>query len=89
MALLFVLGLMWSLGYLLRRYGARLGLPTPPLTGPNRRLQLIEVLPLDGRNKIVLVRRDDAEHLVLIGPAESEVIEKNISAGKLNASESA
>ncbi len=86
-ALLFVVGLMWSLGYVLRRYGTRLGLPMPPLTGANRRLQLVEILPLDGRNKVVLVRRDNTEHLLVIGPGDPEVIEKNIPAGTINPSE--
>lgn len=86
-ALIFVLGLMWSLGYLIRRYGHRLGLPTMPLTGPNRRLQVVEVLPIDARNKLILVRRDTTEHLILVGSTESEVIEKNLTSGKLNASE--
>jgi flagellar protein FliO/FliZ len=79
-ALGFVVGLMWLMGFLIRRYGEKLGLPvTMPVTGKNRRLQLLEVLPLDPRNKLVLVRQDSSEHLILIGQNEAAVIKKDIS----------
>jgi flagellar protein FliO/FliZ len=43
-----------------------------------RRLQILETLPLDQRNRILLIRRDDKEHLVLIGAQQHCVIETNI-----------
>jgi flagellar biosynthetic protein FliO len=76
-ALLFVIGLLWLLSYALRKYGAKLGLPTVPMTGKARRLQLLEVLSLDQRNKLVLVRQDDQEYLLLVGQQHSQIIHRD------------
>ena len=76
-ALIFVLGLIWLLGAAIRKYGWRLGLPTPKQSS-QRRLHLIEVLPLDVKTKLVIIRRDQTEHLVLVGPETAQVIESNI-----------
>jgi flagellar biogenesis protein FliO len=83
LALLFVLGTIVSLGFLVRKYGSKFGLPTMPLTGNKRRLHIVEVLSIDGKNKAVLLRRDDSvEHLVLVGTTDSIVIEKDIAVQK-------
>ncbi|MEN2786124.1 flagellar biosynthetic protein FliO [Sphingomonas qilianensis] len=70
-ALAVVLGLLAGALWLVRRYD--LTLPGGMLgkfsgTAPVRRLALIERLPLDSRRSLVLVRRDDREHLVMIAP---------------------
>ena len=44
----------------------------------SRRVGVIESVPLDGKRNIVLVRRDDTEHLVLVGGRTDVVIEPNI-----------
>ena len=44
----------------------------------SRRVAVIESVPLDGKRNIVLVRRDDTEHLVLVGGRTDVVIEPNI-----------
>jgi len=44
-----------------------------------RRLSVSEVLPLDARRRVVLLRRDGQEHLVLIGPDGDTVIERDIT----------
>jgi flagellar protein FliO/FliZ len=61
-ALAFVLGLIAMLAWAARRW--RLG-ATPE--GSARRLALVEVLPLDQRRKLVLVRCDRQEYLLLLG----------------------
>ncbi len=72
-ALLVVLGLIAALAYLVRRFGPR-GLTA--LAGPrSRRLSVIEVAPLDARRRLVLVRRDNVEHLLLLGAAGDLVVE--------------
>ncbi|MDB5477646.1 MAG: fliO [Alphaproteobacteria bacterium] len=83
LALVFVLGLIWLLSYLVRKYGGRLGLPAMPMV-PNkeRRLQLLETLPLDGKNRLVLIRRDEVEHLVLIGSDTAQVVEGSFKGTK-------
>ncbi len=77
LALVFVLGLIGLLAALARRAG--FGFPAKSLKpGGNRRLSVVEVTPVDGRRKLVLVRRDDVEHLLLISPTNELVIERDI-----------
>lgn len=74
-ALVFVLGLMGGLALILKRIG--LG-PASMLPPDKRRLKVLEILPLDPRRKAVLLSRDGAEHLVILGPAGETVVEANI-----------
>lgn len=46
---------------------------------PERRLGVIEQSSLDGRRRLVLIRRDDVEHLIMTGGPVDVVIETNIS----------
>lgn len=80
MALGFVLVLIAGLAALVRRsgFGERLAM-TPSSVG-ERRLGLVEVRPLDAKHKLVLLRRDDREHLVLLGAAGDLLIESGIAA---------
>jgi flagellar protein FliO/FliZ len=71
-ALVFVIGLMLALLWALRRFGPA-GMVTRP--GSRRRLGIVESHPIDSRHRLVLVRRDDTEHLLLIGGGSSLVIE--------------
>jgi len=75
LALLFVLGLIGVLAVVARRAGFGYGVPAK--TG-RRRLAVAEVLPLDGRRKLVLLRRDQTEHLVILGPTSETVVERSI-----------
>ena len=54
-------------------------LATPGASG-ERRLALIEVRPIDAKRKLVLLRRDDREHLVLLGATGDLLIESGIEA---------
>ena len=47
---------------------------------PEPRLGVSEQANIDGRRKLLLVRRDDVEHLLLIGGPVDIVIEENIRA---------
>jgi flagellar protein FliO/FliZ len=78
LALLLVLGLILGLAWLVRRFGLAGPLAVPP--GRRRRLQLVEVLTLDARRRLVLVRRDEAEHLLLLGANEAIVVERDLGA---------
>jgi flagellar protein FliO/FliZ len=42
------------------------------------RVAVIESLPVDGKRSVILVRRDNIEHLVMIGGRNDVVIERNI-----------
>lgn len=63
--------------------------PGMPFLGQSRprqqRLNIIESMALDGRRRVVLVRRDNVEHLLLLGGAADLVIEQGIDAGHLAA----
>ena len=41
-----------------------------------RRLAIIEALPLDGKRRLVLLKRDGVEHLLLLGLHNDLVIER-------------
>lgn len=43
-----------------------------------RRLAIVEALPVDGRSRLVLFRRDDTEHLILLGPSGALAVETPI-----------
>lgn len=75
-ALLLVIALIGLLGFVLRRTG--LGLRLPQTRGRQRRLSVIEALPLDNRRRLVLIRRDGCEHLLLLGHQQDVVIETGI-----------
>jgi flagellar protein FliO/FliZ len=47
---------------------------------PERRLSITEQFNLDGRRRLILVRRDDVEHLIMTGGPVDMVIETGIGA---------
>ncbi len=76
-AFVFVMGLMYLLSYALKKIGiAGQGM----LTGAKRRLKVVEFLPLDQRRKLVLIRRDQKEFLLVLGPNGETLVESNITA---------
>lgn len=46
--------------------------------GRNRRLGLVDTLPLDQKRQLLLIRRDGVEHLILAGGTHDLVVETNI-----------
>ena len=72
LALVLVLGLIVLLAWLLRRFGMGMKM------SKGRRLGISEVQMLGPRHRLMLVRRDDVEHLVIVGPASETVIETGI-----------
>ncbi len=78
-AFLFVLGLIGVLTALVRRYGLGM-VSTNMRKGQDRRLSLVEVLPIDAKRRAILLRRDDVEHLVIIGAESETVVETCIEA---------
>jgi flagellar protein FliO/FliZ len=75
LALIFVLGLMGGLALILKRIGlGNVGL----MPADKRRLKIIEILPLVARRKALILRRDDKEHLVILGSNGETVVETNI-----------
>ena len=76
-AFIVVFGLLALALWLVRRFGGeRLG--NGSTRGRQPRLAVIDAASVDGRRKLVLVRRDNVEHLVMIGGPSDVVIEPNI-----------
>ncbi len=48
--------------------------------GRQRRLALVETLAIDGKSRLAIIRRDDVEHLLYLGPSGSAVIEAGFAA---------
>ena len=74
-ALLFVLGLMGGLVIALKKMGLNGAVEAAP---KQKRLRVIEALALDARRRLVLIQRDDVQHLVILGANEETVIETGI-----------
>lgn len=88
LALIFVLILVALLALLLRRIsGGRMQIKGQ---GSNRarqpRLGIIDIYDLDRQRQLVLLRRDNVEHLVMIGGASDVVVETNIQRGAMRPS---
>jgi flagellar protein FliO/FliZ len=77
LALLIVIGLAGGVFYVVRYAGAS-QFGVPPMRGRQPRLALIEVAGIDTRRSLVLIRRDNVEHLLMIGGPTDVVIEPNI-----------
>jgi flagellar protein FliO/FliZ len=72
-----VLALIGLAAWLVRRFaGNRLGANTN--RGRMPRLAVIDAAAVDGRRRLVLVRRDNVEHLLMIGGPTDIVVESNI-----------
>ena len=76
LAFVFVIGLIMGMAWLLRRFG--LGDGASNTLGRKRRLSAVESTAIDARHRLFLIRRDDMEHLVLVGPNSSVVVENSI-----------
>ena len=89
LALAFVLALILAAAWAFRRFGR--GTVRAPRRGVpyRRRLGVVEVIALDTRRKLVLVRRDDREHLLIIGAQGETVVETGIMEPAENGEDSA
>lgn len=74
-SLMLVLGLMGGLALLLKK----LGLAGQVINASGqKRLKVVEALPLDARRRLVLLQRDDVQHLVILGHETETVVETGI-----------
>ena len=80
LALVFVLGLIGLVAIIMRHYGLggaiRFGRKK---RAGRRRVEIVDVAPVDARRRLILVRRDDVEHLILLGAHEDILVESNIT----------
>jgi flagellar biogenesis protein FliO len=74
-AFVVVLALIGIVAWLVRRFGAaRLAAGR----GRQPRLAVIDAASIDGRRKLIIIRRDNVEHLLMIGGPTDVVVETNI-----------
>ena len=87
LALVFVLALIGLLAWIARRYG--FGARGGSKNRFGRRVDIVETRAIDGKRRLVLLRRDDVEHLVMIGANADLLIEQGIPASRTEVIESA
>ena len=77
LAFLIVLGLIGAAAWAVRRFGSgRYG--GAGQRGRQPRLAVIDHASVDARRRLILIRRDNVEHLLLIGGPTDVVVEPNI-----------
>jgi len=62
------------------KYARSRMLGVPVRTNGGRRMHVVETLLLDARRRLVIVRCDETEHLLLLGANEDIVVKTNLSA---------
>lgn len=74
LALAFVLGLIWAMAYAARRSG--LDKKLRGVTGAQGRMAVVDVLYLDPKRKLTMVRADNREYLLFIAGDTAQVVDK-------------
>ncbi|HEY1545055.1 MAG TPA: flagellar biosynthesis protein FliO [Xanthobacteraceae bacterium] len=77
-AIVVVIALICAIGYLVHRFGAGALNAASAVRGRQPRLAVIDAAAVDGRRRLLLIRRDNVEHLIMIGGPSDVVIEPNI-----------
>ena len=75
-ALLFVLGLIGGFALLAKKFG--MGNRGPTRRGKGARLSIVESMQVDGKRRVVLIRCDKKDYMLLLGGAIELVIEDNL-----------
>ena len=75
-----VLLLIGAAAMAVRKFGGKTLIPGAAMRGRQPRLAIIDRAPVDSRRSLVIVRRDNVEHLLLIGGPTDVLVEANIPA---------
>lgn len=75
-SLAFILGLIGLCAWVAKRLGLATG--NIATKGNQKRLSVTEVKVVDAKHRLILIRRDDREHLILLGGERDLVIETGI-----------
>lgn len=76
LAFVTVIGFIGAAALIVRKTGLASGAIA---LAKNRRLHLVETLPLDARRRAVILRCDGREHLILLGQNGETVVDADIS----------
>lgn len=82
MALFFVLALIILIAYGAKKFGLMARVTINSKATKDKRLNIVEILPVDARRKLMLIQRDNEEHLILLSTERDIVIERNINKRK-------
>lgn len=75
-ALFFVIALILACAFAVKHFG--LGSGMRATKRENRRLNIRESLTIDPRHRLVLIERDDVEHLLLLSSTTCQIVESGI-----------
>lgn len=76
LALFFVVGMMWGLSFALKKMG--LSAVANIKSGDQKRLSVVESIPLDARRRLVILQCDDQEYLVILGANGETVLDPQL-----------
>jgi flagellar protein FliO/FliZ len=80
-ALIFVLALIGAAAFALRAFGVM----TPGnRSKAERRMAIVETLMLDPRRRLMIVRRDNVEHLLLLGLSGETIVERAVKVPEIS-----
>jgi flagellar protein FliO/FliZ len=75
----FVLGLLGLLAIGLKHYGQKsFGKKIFTVSKTKGRVTIVETQYIDHKSKLILIKRDDVEHLLLVGDGKATIIESGI-----------
>ncbi|MCC3860823.1 FliO/MopB family protein [Pseudemcibacter aquimaris] len=83
-ALAFVIALLFLCAYLAKRLGFIARVTVNEDGERKKRLDILEIMPVDAKRRLVLIRRDQTEHLIMLGAERDIVIEQNIKSDNKN-----
>ena len=80
-ALIFVLALIGAAAFALRAFGFM----TPGNRNrAERRMSIVETLMLDPRRRLLIVRRDNVEHVLLLGMSGETIVERAVKVPEIS-----
>ncbi|MEZ5757024.1 MAG: flagellar biosynthetic protein FliO [Emcibacteraceae bacterium] len=77
-ALGFVILLLAAFAYGAKKLGFIARVTVDQTNEKKKRLNIVEILPVDAKRRLMLIRRDDKEHLIMLGAERDLLIEQNI-----------
>ena len=78
-ALILVIALIAGIAWVVRKLGLA-GRLSAVGRRPARRLKVVEFMVLDPKTRMILVQRDETQHLLLLGASGPVVVERGIAA---------
>lgn len=83
-ALAFVIALLFLCAHLAKKMGFIARVTVKKDGDSEKRLAITEIMPIDAKRRLVLIKRDDTEHLIMLGAERDIIIEQNINSDNKN-----